>query len=303
MVGVGLLYNGSIEPERLVGPARLDHVSVIPERFWIDEGRGAQPRFHDPVGPRRVLDRLGQNYPLTAHGLGLSIASACFFDREHLQQLRRLDREVGFQWISEHLAAFRVDHGSSTDHHAGVQIPMPWGQELLDLVVNRVDEVQQVLARPILLENGVEFTPVHDPEFSELEFWVELHERTKVGILLDLHNLHVNEVNLGWEPLSWIRGLPANAVREIHVAGGNWIGDTYFDSHSDRSPTPVLELLQAALATLPEVRAVTFEFHESYIDEIGAEGVAAEIATLRSIVADASTSASIPAAQESNVPG
>jgi uncharacterized protein (UPF0276 family) len=288
MVSVGLIFNGSVEPETFSGSARPDHVVVIPERFWADAGRGGgpdgAPRYTRPPGPARRLERLHADFPIAAHGLGLSIASACFFDRAHLDQLAALDRDVGFAWISEHLAAFRVDHGSSHDHHAGVQIPMPWGPELLELVVARVDAVQQRLGRPLLLENGVEFTPVHDPEMSETDFWCELHARCGVRILLDLHNLYANELNLGIDAAAWIRAIPTEAIDELHVAGGNWIGDTYFDSHCGRSPTRVTALLEQTLASCDSLRAVTFEFHESYLPEIGVEGVAAEMTMLRALV-------------------
>lgn len=286
MITVGWIYNGSVEPEAFSGPTLPDHIAVIPERFWVDAGRSVGARYHRPAGPRRVLDRLRREFPVAAHGLGLSIASACFFDRDHLRQLRSLDREIGFAWISEHLAAFRVDHGSSMDHHVGVQVPMTWGAELLDLVADRVDEVQQVLGRSLLLENGVEFTPVHDPEMTEVEFWQRLNERTGVGMLLDLHNLYVNHVNLGVDPLAWMEGIPATAVKEIHVANGNWLGDTYFDSHSGRSPAPVLDLLRHALVRFPAVHAVTFEFHESYLPEIGIRGIADEMILLRGLLAE-----------------
>jgi len=284
---VGIIYNGSLEPESLTGLARPDHVVIIPERFWLDAGRTSQPRYHTPVGSRRVIERLKRSFPIAAHGLGLSIASACFFDREHLRELCRFDQELGFAWISEHLAAFRVDHDSSPDHHAGVQVPMPWGPELLELVVGRVDEVQDILGRPLLLENGVELTPVHDSEMSETEFWSVLHERTGVRMLLDLHNLHANELNLGVDPLAWMDAVPPGAVEEIHVANGNWIDGTYFDSHSGRSPARVLELLGHALARFGGLRAITFEFHESYLPEIGTEGVADEIRTLRTLLEQA----------------
>lgn len=293
MISVGLLYNGSVEPEVFSGSARPGHVVVIPERFWVDHGRGARPRYERPQGPRRVLDRLRAGFPVAAHGLGLSIASACFFDRAHLRELLALDREVGFAWISEHLAAFRVDHAESEDHHSGVQIPMAWGRELLELIAGRVDEVQQRMGRALLLENGVEFTPVHDSEWTEVEFWCELHERTSARMLLDLHNLHVNELNLGVEPFAWMSGLPVDAVEEIHVAAGDWIGGIYYDSHCGRSPGRVLELLRFALRRFPRLRAVTFEFHESYFPRIGLEGVADELRALRECVDEAEKSGDV----------
>jgi uncharacterized protein (UPF0276 family) len=290
---VGILYNGSVEPESLAGSARPDHVVVIPERFWEDGGRQASPqaRYRHPPGPRGVLDRLARTFPVAAHGLGLSIASACFFDRAHVRELARLDRQFGFAWVSEHLSAFRVDDGGRVDHHAGVPIPMPWGPELLDLVADRVDEVQQILGRPLALENGVELTPIEDAEMSEPELWCALHRRTGVRMLLDLHNLHVNERNLGLDPIAWMDALPAGAVEEVHVAGGNWIGGTYFDSHSGRSPARVHELLRHALRSFGGLRAITFEFHESYFGEIGRQGVEDELRALRAIVDEAADSA------------
>jgi uncharacterized protein (UPF0276 family) len=285
---VGFIYNGSVEPESFTGSARPGHVVVIPERFWEDRGRGlpAGERYRHHPGPRSVLTRLGRSFAVGAHGLGLSIASACFFDRDHVLELRRLDREVGFAWISEHLGAFRVDDDARIDHHAGLPIPMPWGPELLELVCERVDAVQELLARPLALENGVELTPIDDVEMSETEFWCALHRRTGVRMLLDLHNLHVNEQNLGVDPIAWMDAVPAEAVEEVHVAGGNWIEGTYFDSHAGRSPERVRQLLRHALGRFSGLRAVTFEFHESYFAELGRAGVAEEMRALRAAVGE-----------------
>jgi hypothetical protein len=104
-------------------------------------------------------------------------------------------------------------------------------------------------------------------------------------MLLDLHNLHVNETNLGIDPIAWMDAIPETAVEEAHVAGGNWIAGTYFDSHSGRSPARVYELLRHALQRFVALRAVTFEFHESYFGEIGLSGVEAEMLALREVVA------------------
>jgi uncharacterized protein (UPF0276 family) len=284
---VGFLYNGSVEPESFAGSARPDHVVVIPERFWEDRGRLAPgERYQHRAGPRGVLSRLGRAFPVSAHGLGLSIASACFFDRDHVLELRRLDREIGFAWVSEHLGAFRVDDTGLADHHAGLPIPMPWGPELLDLVCARVEAVQEILGRPLALENGVEFTPIEDAEMTETEFWCALHRRTGARMLLDLHNLLVNERNLGVDSIGWMEAIPAGAVEEVHVAGGNWIEGIYFDSHAGRSPERVHELLRHALRRFSGLRAITFEFHESYFGELGREGVAAEMTVLRTVVAE-----------------
>src|ERR1043165_12870 len=107
-MSVGLLYNGSLDPFLDACSGGVDHLSVIPERAWIDNGRRSRPRFTALEDEEHALESLAARYPLVAHGIGLSIASAQEFDVAHLEELARWHRRLKFRWISEHLSAFRI---------------------------------------------------------------------------------------------------------------------------------------------------------------------------------------------------
>src|SRR5918999_1301255 len=115
--GVGVIFNGTVEPFLEAHPDAVDYVCVIPERFWVDHGRSAMPRFTPLPDELAILERLAQRYRLIAHGVGLSIASAGPLDDEHVAELRRWKERYGFKWISEHLSAVRVSTEVSIDHH------------------------------------------------------------------------------------------------------------------------------------------------------------------------------------------
>lgn len=284
MIGVGILFNGALDGFLSRYAGAIDHVSVIPERFWNDRGQGREPRFIPLPDEVATLESLASRHPLAAHGIGLSIGSASTFDVPHVRELAAWQRRYGFRWISEHLAAVRVRNASTVDHHAGLSLPLPWDREFLDLLCDRVSAVQEILGEQLLLENGVVHTPVPETEMTEVEFMNALCERTGCGILLDLHNLHVNAVNLGVDSEAFLDRLSLDSVREIHIAGGNELYGVYLDSHAGPCPERVFDLLERVLPSCPNLLGVTFEFHESYFPRMGDEGIHAQIARARGAV-------------------
>jgi uncharacterized protein (UPF0276 family) len=279
--GVGVLFNGSLDVFLERHPEAVDFVSIIPERFWNDFGRDATPRFRPLPDEVAVLDALASRHRLIAHGVGLSIASASTFDVEHLHQLRRWHDRYHFGWISEHLAAVRVNTEVTPDHHAGLALPLAWDEDLLQLLDGRVQRAQDILGMQLLLENGVVHTPVPDPDMSEAGFMNALAASSGCGFLLDLHNLHVNCVNLGLSATAFLDALNLDAVREIHIAGGNSLYGVYLDSHAGACPDEVWRLLADTAPRCRNLRGVTFEFHESYYPTLGVEGVLGQVARAR----------------------
>ncbi|NML17143.1 DUF692 domain-containing protein [Azohydromonas caseinilytica] len=279
--GVGVMFNGVLSDFLDRHPDAPDFLSVIPERFWNDLGRRAATRFvplPDEVG---LLDRLAARYPLVAHGIGLSIASASAFDLAHVRQLAQWHRRYRFRWISEHLSAVRVHTRITPDHHAGLALPIPWDDDMLQMLCERVSQVQDILGCQLLLENGVVYTPVPDTDMSEAEFLRALTRRTGCALLLDLHNLYVNSVNLDLSAFAFIDALDLGAVHEIHIAGGNWLYGAYLDSHAGPCADAVWPLLSYTAPRCPNLRGVTFEFHESYYPRLEVAGVLAQLTRAR----------------------
>lgn len=284
---VGVLYNGTLDTFLDRHAGAVDFVSVIPDRFWTDFGRGAARRFVPLPDETISLERLASRFPLIAHGVGLSIASAASFDADHVRELGRWRQRYGFLLVSEHLAAFRVRSAATVDHHSGLQIPLPWDDDVLAMLAERVARSQDSLGAQLLLENGVVHTPVRDSDMSEAAFMNELTHRSGCGLLLDLHNLYVNSVNLGIDADAFLDELDLSTVREIHVAGGNELFGVYLDSHAGACPEPVWRLLARAAPRCRSLACVTFEFHESYYPRLGEAGILAEIARIRQTLREA----------------
>ena len=280
-VGVGVLYNGALDGFLDQHSDAIDYISVIPERFWNDLGRKVEARFVPLPDEVRTLENLAARFPLVAHGVGLSIASASTFDRDHLHQLATWHRRYSFLWFSEHLAAVRVNTESTPDHHAGLALPIPWDDDVMEMLCDRVIQAQDVLGMQILLENGVVHTPVPQTDMSEVEFLNMLTQRTGCGLLLDLHNLFVNSVNLDVSADAFLASLNLDAVGEIHVAGGNRLYGAYLDSHAGPCPSEVWRLLESVAPRCRNLRGVTFEFHESYHPLLGDRGVLREVQQAR----------------------
>jgi uncharacterized protein (UPF0276 family) len=276
-LGIGVVYNRPLTGLLLAGELPVDFVEVIPDRCWSDRGPGAQPRFVEHPRDVATLEALARRYPLVAHGVGLSIASATPFDLEHVRQLAIWRRRFHFGWVSEHLAAVRVSADGVVDHHAGVALPLPWDVELLRLLVDRAEQAVDILGCPLLLENGTVLTPVPDTDLTEVEFLNRLVDESPCRLLLDLHNLFVNSVNLGVDADAFIRELDLAAVEEIHIAGGNELDGVYLDSHSGACPPQVWRLLNAVVPQAPNLRGITFEFHESYYGQLGVDGLRREL--------------------------
>jgi hypothetical protein len=133
----------------------------------------------------------------------------------------------------------------------------------------------------MLLENSAIYVDVPDTEMSEAAFLNRLCDEAGCGVLLDLHNLVVNEVNLGWDLAAYLDELDLSNVVEIHVAGGEMLGAWYTDAHSGSCPERVWELLDAVVPVTPELRLVTFEMHESRYDVLGGDGLADQLSRIR----------------------
>jgi uncharacterized protein (UPF0276 family) len=282
--GIGILFNGVLGGFLAANPDAVDFVSVIPERFWHDSGRDTSPRFVPLPDEVAALDDLVTKYPIVAHGIGLSIGSASTFDIDHVRQLAAWHDRYRFKWISEHLAAVRVMRDTAVDHHAGLLVPLPWDYDVLQMLCERVESAQELLGTSLIFENGVVHTTVPETDLTEPEFMNALCARTGCGILLDLHNLHVNAVNLGVDPDQFLNALELDHVRELHIAGGNELYGTYLDSHSGPCPPEVWRLLECVVSRCPHLAGVTFEFHESYYPKLGFDGILAELAHARAIV-------------------
>jgi uncharacterized protein (UPF0276 family) len=166
-------------------------------------------------GPRlAMLDRLRERAPISVHGVGLSLASACRPDAEHLSRLCRLCERVEPFLVSEHLAWSRLGDVCFPD-----LLPFPRSSAALRCVAENVSIVQEALGRPILIENPALYLTFDGHEWSEVDFLGELARRTGCGLLLDVNNVLVSSTNLQFDAVGYLLQFPADEVAEIHLAG------------------------------------------------------------------------------------
>jgi uncharacterized protein len=163
---------------------------------------------------RRTLERVRRDYPLSLHGVGLSLGSAAGLDATHLNQLAELTRSIEPALVSEHLS-WSVAGG----HYYADLLPLPMTEEALATVVRHVRQTQEALGRQLLVENPSSYLQYRHSAMPEWEFLRELVARTGCAILCDVNNLYVSASNHGWDPLPYLDALPGAAIAEIHLAG------------------------------------------------------------------------------------
>lgn len=284
-LGVGLLHNPALPRFVETRPDAFDFLEIIPDREWADRGVGVQPRYQWLERSLDTLERLRERKPMLCHSVGLSIGSAALFDTGHVAQIRQLHQRLDFAWHSDHLSFSRVPTpgGQADEMHTAISLPVPYDAEVLALLAERVRPIRDAVACPFLLENNVYYTRAPEQDMSEPEFLNRLCEQSGCGVLLDLHNLHVNACNHGVSAEHFLRDLDLHHVVEIHLAGGDDLLGYYTDSHAGPVAEPVWGLLEDTLRAAPAIRAVTFEFHESSYPLLRQDGIAAQLARARRI--------------------
>jgi uncharacterized protein (UPF0276 family) len=290
-VSVGLLHNPHVPRVLARAPYAVDHLSIVPDVLQVDRGprrnRPAPGRFLDVEAVAEPVLGLARDWPMVGHGVGLSIGSPRPLDRAYLRRMRGWVERLGLHWYSEHLSFFRLRRGATAAHEAGLACPLPYDRPVLAAIARRAAAVQAALGVPFLLENGVSYVAPVDDDLDEPGFLNGLVQRAPVGLLLDLHNLHVNATNLGLDAAAMVDAIDGAAVREIHVAGGDTLLGYYTDAHSGAVPEPVWQLLRRLLPRLPALAAITFEYHESVGDRLGVDGVLAQLDRARDELARA----------------
>jgi len=259
----------------------IDFLEITSDMFWTDRGAGRSPRYEELESWIDVLEWTIRRRPVVAHNIGLSIGNAGRFDLEYVAHLAEWQRRYQFPWQSDHLSFAEVTAVDGSDQHAGVAVPLPYDHDVLDMLEARVQRFQQLVSVPLLLENSVYFVTFSDQDMTEPQFLNELTARTGCGVLLDLHNLYANARNHQFDAREFLEDLDVSRVVEAHIAGGTEFAGMYTDSHSGPCPEPVWQLLEYLIPRACNLRAVTFEFHDSYYGLLGPHGVRAQLVRAR----------------------
>lgn len=283
-LGVGLAYQAPLSPLFDAASGDVDYVEVVPDIFWTDRGMDAAPRHLDDDAGLARMRALHARMPVVPHSIGLSIGSAAHFDRDHVAQIEAWRRRLDFPWHSDHLAFHLAGHHASGQDqrvNAGITLPLARDRESLDLLVPRIREVMRTVPRPFLLENNVYYFDIDDGEMDEATFLDTLCRESGCGLLLDLHNLHTNAVNHGFDAMDVLQALDLSHVGELHVAGGMELDGFWLDAHSGAIPYAVWTLLDWTLPRCPNLGGVTFEVFGSWVESVGLARIRADLQRLR----------------------
>ena len=194
----------------------------------------------------QILESVRQHYPLSLHGVGLSLGSSDRLHTEHLAKLKQLVERVQPALVSEHLC-----WGAIGSRHLNDLLPLPYTEEALNLMVEHVMAAQEYLGRTLLLENVSSYLSYRHSTIPEWEFIAALAERSGCNILLDVNNVYVNSVNHGYDAEHYIRSIPKDKVGEIHLAGftrkTGLAVELLIDSHSRPVADDVWNLYRLAI--------------------------------------------------------
>jgi hypothetical protein len=195
-----------------------------------------------------VLERARSHYPLSLHGVGLSLGSADPLSAEHLSLLKGLVQRFEPGLVSDHLC-----WGAVGGRHLNDLLPLPYTEEALAVVCRNVGAAQEVLGRQILVENVSSYLQFCESSIPEWEFLAEVARRSGCGILLDVNNIYVSSVNHGFDALAYLDAVPPQSVQEIHLAGFDSNGACLIDTHGKPVHGPVWNLYGEALSRLGPV--------------------------------------------------
>jgi uncharacterized protein (UPF0276 family) len=232
--GFGLGLRTEHYPDFLAHPQPVDWLEVLSDNYMVP---GGKPLF--------MLDQILERYPMVMHGVSLSIGAVAGPDQAYLQKLKVLERRINPLWISDHLCWTGV-HGRQLHD----LMPLPFTEEALAVLVRNVRQVQDVLGRPLVLENVSSYVEFACSEMQEWEFMNALSDETECQFLLDVNNVYVSAFNHGYSALDFIHAMKPGRVIQIHLAGHSDHGTHLIDTHDQPVPEGVWSLYQQTIAHL-----------------------------------------------------
>lgn len=237
IAGCGIGLRAEHYQEILATKPDIPWFEVLAENYF---GAGGLPVFH--------LEQVRRDYPVTLHGVGMSLGSVDPLNFEYLARLKNLAELIEPAWISDHLAWISVD-----GQHVHDLLPIPYTEEALQHFVTRVIQVQEFLGTRLLIENPSSYMQFKDRDMTEAEFLRELTQQADCDLLLDVNNAHVSGHNHGFDTVEYLHALPAGRIREIHLAGYEEHEHYLFDTHGYRVRPPVWTLYEEAIRTFGPV--------------------------------------------------
>ncbi|MEM7210031.1 MAG: DUF692 domain-containing protein [Pseudomonadota bacterium] len=247
----------------------VDWFEIISENYMVDGGK-----------PLEWLDRIRADYPMVMHGVSMSIGSTDPINFDYLRDLKKLIARVEPQWVSDHLCWTGVNA-----HNMHDLLPLPYTEEAVQHVSDRIARIQDFLGRQILVENLSSYVTFKESVMSECEFYTEIANRADCLMLLDINNIYVSACNHNFDPMDYIRGVPSQRVWQHHLAGHTYSrsGKIIIDTHDQPVRDEVWDLYCAAakhfgpVSTMIERDDNMPEFDELLAELVHAREIAAPI--------------------------
>ena len=215
----------------------VDWFEILSENYMVAGGK-----------PLYYLDKIREHYPMVMHGVSMSIGSVQPLNWDYLAQLKTLIQRVEPMWFSDHLCWTGVDGLNLHD-----LMPLPYTEEAIQHVVERVQQVQDYLGRQMLLENVSSYVSYNASQISEWEFLTEIAERADCLILLDINNIYVSAYNHNFDPITYLEAVPPARVYQFHLAGHTRQDNLIIDTHDHPIADPVFDLYARAVARFGRV--------------------------------------------------
>lgn len=218
-------------------PQGVRWFEAISENYMDSQGR-----------PRDKLLGVRRDYPLSLHGVSMSLLSPSGLNPQYLKKLKALVDQTEPFLVSDHLCWTGMPGKNLHD-----LLPFPFTTECLEVAARNIDQAQTVLGRPMVIENASSYMQFRGSEMTEWDFLLELTQRTGAKILLDINNVYVSAMNHGYDPYTYLNAIPPERVGQIHLAGHTDLGDFLFDTHSAPVNTSVWEMFSHYIKQAPEI--------------------------------------------------
>lgn len=210
---------------------KIDWFEVISENYMVDGGR-----------PLFVLRQVAEHYPIVMHGVSLSIGSTDPLSGEYLKRLKKLAKEIKPAWISDHLC-----WGCTGGHNSHDLLPLPYTEEAVMHVARRIREVQEFLETQMLFENISSYMQYTHSTMSEWEFVTAITQEANCMTLLDINNIYVSAINHSFDPMTYVKNVPRDRVKQFHLAGHTDCGTHLLDTHDQLIKPEVWDLYVKAI--------------------------------------------------------
>jgi uncharacterized protein (UPF0276 family) len=209
---------------------KVDWFEIVTENFLDTGGR-----------PMWILDQIAERHPIVVHGVSMSVGSTDPVDRVFMNKIKALAKRVKAVWVSDHVCWTGVAGRNLHD-----LLPMPYSEEALKHMVKKIRQVQDLLERPLVLENPSSYVEFTSSTMPEWEFIARMAEEADCGLLLDVNNVYVSSVNHDFDPETYIRAIPPDRVAYFHIAGHTNFGTHILDTHIGPVIDPVWNLYRLA---------------------------------------------------------